>query len=505
MSSNRNKLCVSLIPESMNQLYSWLDQIGEADLVELRLDHFQHCPIHEIKEKVALPVIFTIRLPEEGGYWKGSEQERVNNFQKAINAGVEFIDIEWKAAQKTLPALRFNETTRLILSFHTAENDLEILKRQLHEMVKLPADVYKLIFTAHEFDDNLTAYLLWQEAQKLGIKYVIHAMGEHGTLSRLWGAIFGNEWTYVSLDGAAETATGQISLGAARKEYFLPEKTPQTRLVGLLGYPIAQSSGWRLHNRLLHKKKTDVGNSANRIKDFLYTNFPVKDFESFWPKWKDLLYGLSVTIPHKETVVSYLTSLSPEVQVSGVCNTIFRRDGVWWGINADLLAIKELLKPYAEGCIQSALIIGTGATARSAIAALLQLGISPEKIFVSGRNTKKGEFLQNYFNIGFVPQQQLFSYSVDCIIQTTPVGMFPNVEEVPPGTDLFHEGMVVLDVIYNPEYTQFLKIAKDKGCHVISGREMFLRQAAYQFEIYSGVRASVEEIRSIWEEIHLNF
>jgi shikimate 5-dehydrogenase len=198
--------------------------------------------------------------------------------------------------------------------------------------------------------------------------------------------------------------------------------------------------------------------------------------------------------------VKYLQHLSDEVQMSGVCNTVYKQNGVWCGKNTDLLAMVDLLRPYCSELQKGVLIIGTGATARTSIVAVKQLG--GKQVFITGRNHDKGEELSNKYDVSYVIPKRLRSIRVGCIIQTTPVGMFPQENECPPATELFKKNMIVFDVIYNPVFTKFLQLAKEQGCVIISGREMFLLQAAYQFEIFSGVKTSLIEIREIWEKIH---
>lgn len=490
---------MSLLPESPEQLENRVSQISGADLLELRLDHLPKVDFTRIRKWTDIPIIITVRSKEEGGFWEGTEDQQIDLLQRAIHSGVEYIDIEWKQASSLLPKLQEIGSSEIVLSFHTSENRADVLLAQFREMLKVPAHIYKLIFTACELKDNLTAFRLIEEAKRENVSFIIHAMGEAGKISRLWGAVLGNSWTFVSLDEPGATASGQISLQTVREDYFLQEKSENVRLVGLIGYPTSQSSGWRLHNRLLHDK-IKQGGDQNQVADFLYVNFPVRNFAAFWDDWEPFLFGLSVTLPHKQTVIPYLKKKSPEVKLSGVCNTIYRENGRWTGINADLLAIEELLRPYPEQIGRGTLVIGSGSTARSAISAVKRLGSG--NIFVTGRNQAKGEALADIFGAKFLLSPKIRNCKVGCIIHTTPVGMFPNVEQMPPGSELFEKGMVVFDVVYNPVTTRFLKAAEEKDCTPISGKEMFLLQAARQFEIYSGIPVSPEEVRGIWDEIH---
>jgi shikimate dehydrogenase len=321
-------------------------------------------------------------------------------------------------------------------------------------------------------------------------------MGESGQVSRMISALAGNAWTYVSHPDLPATADGQIDIDTARQNYFLHEKSQFTRIIGLLGHPINQSSGWKLHNRLLHEISIDIPAKRDT---FLYLNFPTEDFDDFWKLWSGYLDGLSITIPHKRGIINHLNYRGRSVELSGTCNTAVKRDNYWYGFNTDFLAIFELLKDNSLSEKEIALVYGTGATARSTIAALQELNV--KEIYLTGRNEQKGQELAADFGIRFQKMNQLTGNSFSAIFQTTPVGMYPQNNELPPLIDFLKPGMLVFDVIYNPIFTRFLEQAKNIGCRTISGEMMFLRQAFRQFEIFSGSQTSLEMVEKIWREL----
>ncbi|RMH96281.1 MAG: type I 3-dehydroquinate dehydratase [Calditrichaeota bacterium] len=498
-STTSPELCVSLLPESPEQLRRWMPEAQAADLIEIRVDRLRRIQMANLRALTDRPLIITLRTREEGGFWNGSPQQYVKTLQAAINAGVEYIDLEWKRAEYALPRLKLNNFTRIVLSHHTDERSYTRLREILWQMQETPAEVYKLVFSAETLGDNVTALKLLEDARQAGMKAIIHAVGEAGTLSRLVGAIRGNAWTYVSVDPHQGTAPGQLSLLEAREYYFIPHKAPHTHLLGLVGNPVQQSRGWRLHNYLIEQEFGQAGRGEARTKDFLYVNFPVDHLDEFWADWEEYLYGLSVTIPYKEQVIKFLSEATPEVRISGVCNTLVRTAGGWRGYNTDLMAIETLLRPYREELRNGGVVIGTGATARSAIAALKRLEVSP--IFVVGRNEERGKMLANLYGVDFLQEEEVHYAGASGIIQTTPVGMAPNVDQYPVGTSLFRKDRVVLDVIYNPPETRFLQIARERGCVTISGVEMFLLQAAKQFELFTGRAIDLEKVRRAWEMI----
>jgi shikimate 5-dehydrogenase len=251
-----------------------------------------------------------------------------------------------------------------------------------------------------------------------------------------------------------------------------------------------------LYNRLIQlvKKQPDI--YGENIRDFLYLNFPAKDFDDFWTPWKTMIDGLSITIPHKINIVKKLNFSSSSVEKSGVCNTAIRRKNSWWGFNTDMLAIYDLLKESDGAQFNSALVYGTGATARSAVTALMELSV--DQIILCGRNDTVGSQVAEEFSINFIPEQKLAKVQPQIIIQTTPMGMTPNSNDIPPLSHLLPVAELVFDVVHNPPLTRFLKEARAANCQIISGEQMYLRQATYQFGLFSGVELPKSVIVNMW-------
>jgi len=504
MSLNQShKICLSLLLEKKEipRLQPSVRKV--VDIIEFRLDKVPDFPISKIQDNFSeKQIILTLRSREEGGFWKRNLEQLTRIYREAIKSGIHYIDVEFTIARKILPRLPKREKTGILLSYHTKTNSPKELNRILSEMLTIPADIYKLIFTARSLADNLIALRLLEHLKTFRKEGVIHAMGEKGQLSRILGALKGNIWTYVSLGEGAETAPGQLTLQDAVHNYYLKNRKFPVKILGLIGYPIKQSFGWKIHNEIIHRKVYQ--SASSEVKDWIYVNFPVSDFDGFWKDWEKEIFGLSVTIPHKEIVIKYLNVVSEEVKESGVCNTLVKRNGDWYGYNTDMLAIYELLIPFAKKLATApVLILGTGGTSRSAIAALRRLGI--EEIIVSGRNQNRGQYLASEFNVEYEPMGLLEDRELSGIIQTTPVGMYPKTGQVPCSPEILKSDMIVFDVIYNPPKTQFLKIAQEKGCRIISGLEMYFLQAKHQLKLFAGLEVDVQEIRDVWaSKVKLN-
>lgn len=493
------QMCASVMPQYATDIVPMLKRAAEADIIELRVDMI---PVEEIEQMdwefirehaPKKPLLVTCRSREEGGYFIGSDEERLAIYNDAMLAGVEWLDVEHAVADELLPYLPIGLPTKIVLSHHiiTTGATFDELRDKLDDMTSIYADVYKLIFTADSPTDALVAVNLIEYAKSRFLNVVIHAMGELGEPSRILGSVRGNAWTYVALDGEAPTASGQITLGEARNVYFLPEKSVQSSIYGLLGYPTRQSKGKYLHNALY--KLLPNSNS------FLYLNFPTPEATQFWEDWRDSLSGLSITIPHKDTIFKLLDDVSEEARLSGVCNTAIPTNGRWKGYNTDVLALEDILLPHQSDLQFGVLVVGTGATTQSTIAALNRLGV--KKIYVIGRNRARVAAITSKFRVKAVTESDFGTLDIGGIIQTTSVGMAPHVDEMPYGSELFRRGMIVLDVVYNPIRTKFIQTAQYEGCITITGDEMFIRQAAHQFRLFTGVDVPIEEVRRVWTSI----
>jgi 3-dehydroquinate dehydratase/shikimate dehydrogenase len=492
--SSRNRFCVSILPKNEKKLREMLGMCLDGDLIEIRCDYIRSRGLKLISQQTK-PVIITIRTQAEGGFFGGSPTELIRIYQEMIDAGMDYIDISDQVADEVLPSLRLNDRTKLVLSCHSSGNNADSLALELDEMLNVRADVYKLVLQAESLNDNLTALKLMEHARRLNIAFVIHAQGEEGKLSRIIGSFRGNSWTYVSLTDRSRTALGQLSIQEAKHQFYLQEKNADTRLIGLVGNPVEQSRGWILYNRLFHL----LNRSDKKLKvNTIYLNFPVKHLVQFWRKWEHRVDGLSVTIPHKEEVLRYADLKSGEVESSGVCNTLLKKGDTWVAYNVDLLAMADLLRAYKEQMMENGvLVFGTGATTRSAIAALQSLGV--ERIYLRGRNGDRGRQLAQSFAITFWEDNSNLP-PLSAIIQTTSVGMYPNTDQMPSCAKYLKGGMLVFDVVSNPKVTRFLQAAKDLGCSTISGEEMYLHQATRQFELFTGVSISMDYLKRIWNE-----
>ncbi len=186
--------------------------------------------------------------------------------------------------------------------------------------------------------------------------------------------------------------------------------------------------------------------------------------------------GLNVTIPYKQTVVPYLDELSPEATAIGAVNTIVIKDGALIGHNTDAFGFQKSIKPFLRNVHEKALLLGTGGASKAVEYVLSNLGID---VYYLSR-TPEGDRQFNYDQAN-----EIMMNSFKLIVNCTPLGTFPNVEEQPPiPVEFVGEDHLVIDLIYNPEQTKLLRIANEHGADTMNGLSMLQHQALKAWEIW---------------------
>jgi len=212
--------------------------------------------------------------------------------------------------------------------------------------------------------------------------------------------------------------------------------------------------------------------------DAKYYNFDLENINQFRDVIKEMpdLQGLNVTIPYKQEIITFLDDLAPEAKEIGAVNTIKVNGNRLTGYNTDYIGFSESIKPLLKSHHNKALILGTGGASKAIAYALKKLDI--EYKFVS-RDSGKGK-------LGYDDLSEEIIKDHNIIINTTPVGTFPDVEEYPKfPIKYLTKNHLVYDLIYNPEITQLLALAKKQGATVKNGLKMLELQAESAWSIWS--------------------
>ncbi|WP_460293409.1 shikimate dehydrogenase [Clostridium tertium] len=264
---------------------------------------------------------------------------------------------------------------------------------------------------------------------------------------------------------------------------------------GLLGEKLSHSLSPEIHSELLK--------AIN--KDGAYKLFEIeKDrLEDFTEALKLLkIKGANVTIPYKKDIMKYIDRISEEAEKIGAINTISLENGKLYGHNTDYYGFGYMLKVNnisIKG--KSAVILGNGGACRAVVHYLLDNNISDIKIV--SRKPNKEEF--NLQNVDVITYEELKNISGDILINSTPVGMHPNINVSPVTEDIIRNFDALVDLIYNPMETKFVNIGNSLSKKTTSGLYMLIGQAAKAQEIWNGVSIDEEIIKEIYEKLKLHF
>ena len=481
----RHKMVVAELQEAVKR---------GAKFVELRLDFLAKAvDFKRLSPLKQCPWVATLRRPADGGRFSGTEQERLMILRQAIVSGAfEWVDLETDIAS-AVP--RFGPVKRIVSYHNTAETPAD-LDDIYANMLKQDADVYKVAVTAQSVEDVARVLQLQRTAPKPTVAF---CMGDLGLPSRFLALKFGAPWIYAAFNKERGIAPGLPSFDEFRTTYPVRNITADTRVFGVVGDPVGHSLSPLLHNHVYKK----LGLNA------LYLPFrvPRGQMSAALAAYASIpVEGYSVTIPHKEAAAGLARESEPNVPETGSANTLVRRDdGQFFAANTDFAAAGESIKaflaerqrrdPEASQLSQmSVLILGAGGAARSVAYAMHREGAQTT---VAARTHERAQKLAEDVKCKAVDWHARHSVSFDVLINCTPVGMHPNVDEAPCHFSILKPGTVVFDTIYTPETTLLIREARVRGCDTITGVDMFVRQAARQIELFTGLAPDTDAMRVI--------
>jgi 3-dehydroquinate dehydratase / shikimate dehydrogenase len=420
-------------------------------------------------------ILATCRRHQNHGRYNGSIEEQVRILQSAIAAGARAVDLEIESAENCIPRLEsLRSTAYLLLSYHNY-GGTPPLDSVLRRMTRIPADAYKVVTTARKPSDNSRVLELARSYPKTPT--VLLAMGETGFPTRVLSTAFGGLYTYAAPTSAEGTASGQVCARQLRHLYRVEKFTKDARIYGVVADPVRHSISPAVHNRAFQARRFDAV-----YLPFLVKPVQLKDFLVLADKLP--LSGFSVTIPHKQRILRYLDLVDPLARRIGAVNTVWRKAGKWRGANTDAEGVTVPLQRHVRLGKTSILVVGNGGAARGAAFAVAASGA---KLAITGRNLDRVRALAKACDAESLSREQAEARMFDVMIHATPLGMFPRVAQC------FFEDRIpaklIFDMVYNPLETLLARKAKAQGAVVIPGLEMFLEQAARQFEIWTGENA----------------
>jgi 3-dehydroquinate dehydratase / shikimate dehydrogenase len=474
------KVCLALVGDTVEDMVASAESMARDNpFIEFRLDYLKQPlaslpKIHRFLETHQYVIaIGTCRRVENGGKFKGSLAAQLEVLTKAHAAGCQIVDLELQSAVKAKPEAiaRLRSRAGLILSFHDFRATKN-LDETLEKMLKVPADYYKVVSTATTLADNVT---MMKFLQTRSDKHALIGlcMGEQGIISRVLSVRAGSVFTFGAINADLKTAPGQVSARDLRSIYRIDQVDAATRIYGVAGDPIEHSLSPIIMNTALRRENVNgvyVPLHAKTLKDLLHC---VREIP---------LHGLSITMPYKQAIVPHLDNTDAHTTKIGACNTVVRgQEGKLYGFNTDIAGVLRPLEQRLTIENAKVLVIGAGGAARAAVFGLKERGA---EVWVLNRTSAKGQKLARQAKAHSIKRADLKKIAFDVIINATPVGM-GNTHDCPL-KDPEIQAKVVFDMVYDPVETHLLQVARAKGISVIPGVEMFVQQAARQFEIWTG-------------------
>ena len=460
--------------------------LRETRTIELRLDwlnddHERNKLLKWVKERAArtrATFLATCRSVAGGGKFHGDVQAELFWLIRAREAGCQWCDVEVETMGK-LPDRSIRQYAvppKILLS----EHDFESTPR-LPTKLKLPSrgeyNALKIAVRSRTIADSLQLLRMARRSENL----VAVPMGEVGLPGRILALRAGSVLAYAPIGTA--TAPGQVSLRDFKHLYRAHELTEKTAVYGVIGDPIGHSLSPLLHNTGYVKRGVDA----------VFLPFLVRDLRDFLKAIPDLgIRGFSVTLPHKQEMLKYLSDCEPLAAKMGAVNTItVKNNGELYGCNTDYLGVLSALQRKMGIKGSRILIFGAGGSARSAAFALARAGAD---VFICARRESAAQSLAQAAGAKDTRRHLLRKERFDAILNATPIGMHPKVGDSPLTVDELH-CRIAMDFVYRPLRTKFLRIAAQKGITTVSGVEMFLGQGIAQWELWMKRKAPEKNMR----------
>lgn len=494
-------LALTVSGAAISEMQAGLDvaaaETGPLDLIELRLDTLAspddadlETLLGNLPEPLRRRLIATVRRPEEGGRFPGSEDDRVGLLAAAARLGAAYCDLEFEADSESegKHARRIRAAApavRLVASVHDLNGlppSLETLPDRMSSM--RPVFTKIAVQAAGQADVEQVHGLIRAHASRekpmIGI-----AMGEAGTALRVIAGSAGAALsTYAPPEGLPSVAEGQLSatdIRSRHRRWGRGLKAP-VPVYGVVGDPIGHSLSPPMHETAFCRLGIEAA----------YLPFAVRPRELapfLMAARLSRVAGLNVTIPHKCAVLSLLDALDDDARRIGAVNTIIPMNGELRGANTDWTGAVRSLEEVVGLAGRRTTVLGAGGSARAVLYGLGRSGAEP---VIISRDDRKAAALADELGVAHTPYAALARAEGDILVNTTPIGMMPDHSGCPaPDVAIAAHG-VVFDLVFHPERTPLLRKAAGLGKRTVPGLRMLILQAAAAFERWTGRPAPVE-------------
>ncbi len=492
------KICLCLTAPTLRKNLEILNEYRKSvDIAELRADYLtpdEALNIRKFPELAKIPTILTVRRTCDGGTFSGGESGRTTIFARGLSFADQdasknfaYVDLEEDFNVPSLQdaALAFN--IKIIRSYHNMEDSNFDFNEKMLSMKKTGFEIPKVACMANSLAD---ATKVFHEMKNIDYEHIVCAMGNYGVSTRILAKQLGSFLTYCSPPntGIMTNVIGHIDPIVLNDLYGFRTMNKNTQIFGVAGYPLAKTDSPKIHG----------AGYRNHGLNAVYVPLKAKTVEEIVDFANESgAKGISVTVPHKESVTPLLSEVSKEVEIIGACNTIYNDGTKWKGYNTDASGFKRALIEFMgtdnlKG--KKVALIGAGGSAKAVAYALHELECDVcifNRTIIKARNIAD-KYGFKYAGLGLAVHELIEEYS-EIIIQTTPIGMgFVKDDPTESGDPLefynFQGHEKVYDIIYYPEKTPILERAEKAGCKICNGYNMLHYQAYEQFEIFTGVQ-----------------
>lgn len=457
-----------------------------AEAVEVRLDYFgglRPSALPKIRDACAGAIIATLRSNDEGGRSKLGPKARDEMLREIVGAGFHGVDLEIGSDRALLRELMEREDRPItIASAHFWNPVSEGLVESTLSQACMLGDVGKVAMHCENAPQAIMLANIGLKFAARGKRFVIIGMGDQGRLTRVCASKIGSSMMYACVDGKA-AAPGQLDVKAQRALGSRP------LVLGLVGHPVSHSVSMQMQEAALK--------AAGLVGAYIPLDFPPGTFDHHAAERLRILgfEGLNVTIPHKASAFDISARKEPAASATGAVNTIRFRDGKIVGENTDVFGFSNLIDGKIHITKKSrVLVLGAGGVSRAVAHVLRKLGARFE---VADIDSARATELARSFGGKAIPVRSALSARepYDLVVNCTPVGM-KGMPGSPVKANLFRRGSVFVDVIYNPELTAAMRIARGRGARVYGGLEMLVQQGAQSFRLWTGKEPDVGAMRS---------
>ena len=481
----KDRVCAVVAAATAREMRRQVRQgLRKTRALELRLDYLRNAKeretflswLHRVRPRAVL--IATCRREEGGGLYQGSWKDQIGILAQAAHSGCDWCDIEIETAKRMAPGELVRELSpaKAMVSHHDFGRTPRNLAGIVQRLERAGGHAVKLAAQCHSLRDSVRIC----EVTRTRRDVVAIPMGDFGLAGRVLSLRMGSALAYAAVEQA--TAPGQLSLDSMVDLYRAARITRRTRVYGVIGDPIGHSLSPLLHNTAFRARKFDA----------VFVPFHVRNLRDFFGAMKGFgIAGLSVTIPHKETILRSLDDCDPLAARIGAVNTVVvRGGGRLYGYNTDYVGVLRSLEQRLRLEGSRVLLFGAGGAARAAAFALTQAG---SVVCISARRPERARALARAVGGHVVARADLAREFFDAIVNSTPIGMHPHGGSPLDSAEL--NCRIVMDMVYRPRETELLQMARRKGIEIISGVEMFLAQGFAQYEIWTGERAPESAMR----------